>query len=156
MVDGKLFERTGKSKKLPNLGRGAFLMSFTPWSRLLLLLDLTLINIDPESGFLIVQLDQYWSPLIRIYYEITTRGSTCLHLVVENICFDKAAMLPHVPLVMCCQFYWCFDLALIFIEKGVHCSTTHFPGPRGKQFPQSDNNRNEYAWWTGGRALHGW
>ncbi len=36
-----------------------------------------------------------------------------------------------------------------------HCSTTHFPGPRGKQLPQSDN-RNAYAWWTWGRALHGW
>ncbi len=26
-----------------------------------------------------------------------------------------------------------------------HCGTTHFPGLRGKQFPQSDNNRNAYA-----------
>ena len=34
-----------------------------------------------------------------------------------------------------------------------HCSTTPFPGLRGKQFPQWHNNRNAYAWWNRGMSL---
>ena len=35
-------------------------------------------------------------------------------------------------------------LVVDFAPSHVHSSTTHFPGPRVKQFPQSDNNRNAY------------